>query len=168
MKGLPADDEGRRKSQLSPCMLGLLRLDIVVSWSTAAQAYDHVCIVEISPVSQDFDILPSTGYWIYANTNETLSLVGTPPSGTQTRSVALPSTGGWVNFGPVTLNMTWKASQVPPMFSDGSVTTVAWYNPSTGTYNVCLAWIPSSDFTLIPGLTYWCYCSGNATITYTS
>ena len=147
--------------------LGLQKMDIVVSWNPLTKAYDKTFIVGVSPPPLDFAILPSTGYWILAGAYETLPLNGMIPITTQTRTVTVPSGGGWVNLGFNTLNTTWKASMVPGMYSGGNVTMVAWYNATSGTYKTYIKGIPQSDFTLIPGQAYWIMCTASGTLTYT-
>jgi hypothetical protein len=147
--------------------LNLQRLDTVASWNPTTQAYDKTYIVGVTPPSGDITIAPSTGYWINAGANETLRLNGTIPTTVQTRSVTVPSTGGWVNIAFNTLNSTWKASMIPTIYSGGSVTLVAYYDPSTGTYKTYIPGVPPSDFTLVPGRAYWCFVTASGTFTYT-
>ena len=146
--------------------LNLLRLDTVVSWSPATQSYDKTYIVGVTPPSGDILIAPSAGYWINAVANETLRLNGTIPTTTQTRVVTVPAGGGWVNIAFNTLNAAWKASMIPAMYSGGSVTLVASYDPVTGTFKSYIPGVPPSDFTLIPGWAYWCFVTASGTFTY--
>jgi len=146
--------------------IGLLRLDVVATYNPTTRIYDGTYIVGVSPLALDITFQPSTGYWISATAWENISITGTAPAVTQSRSVTLPVGGGWVNLGLMTLNTTWKASKIPTMFSGGSVTTVARYNPVTRTYQTYISGVPPSDFTLIPGQGLWCYCTASGTFTY--
>jgi hypothetical protein len=147
--------------------LGLQNLSVVASWDPATRTYDKVFIVGATPPVFDFVIQPSTGYWVSVSANQTLYFQGTIPTTTQTRSVTVPSNGGWVSIAFNTLNATWKASMIPTMFSGGNVTVVAWYNPTTTAYRSYITGMPITDFTLIPGQAYWVFVTASGTLTYT-
>jgi hypothetical protein len=146
--------------------LGLLNGDVVSGWNSSTLAYDKNYIVGSSPARNDFLIAESTGYWIYANAVETLSLLGSVPTTPQTRTITVPAvTGGWVIVGFNSLNTTRHASNIPAMYSGGVINTVAGYNTTSGLYNVYTG-IPRTDFWLVPGQAYWCWCTASGVLTY--
>lgn len=146
--------------------LGLLTGDVVSGWNSSSATYDKNFIVNMSPPRNDFAIEESTGYWVYTGVEEILHLSGSIPTATQTRDITVPSGGGWVIVGFAGLNTTRHASDVPGMYSGGVVSTVAGYNTTTGTYDVYITSIPRTDFLLVLGQAYWCYCSASGTMTY--
>ncbi len=149
--------------------LGLATGDVVVSWNPATQTYDKTYTVGVSPPFKDFAIAGSTGYWIFCGAARTLALQGSFPTTTQTRSITVPASGGWVIVGFNSLSTTMKASNIPSMWSVPSgVSIVAAYNPVTMEYQT---WTPGSppfkDFYLVPGNAYWVYfTSSGGTLTY--
>jgi hypothetical protein len=145
--------------------LGLMTGDIVSGFNPATGVYDKNFIVGVSPPPLSFTIVGSTGYWIYAGAAETLHLYGTVPTTTQTLSITVPVGGGWAMIGFNSLKTTMKASNIPGMFS-GGVTTVASYDPSTGSYKSYITGLPFTDYSLVPGQAYWVYCSASGTLTY--
>jgi hypothetical protein len=146
--------------------IGLLTGDVVSGWNPATKVYDKNFIVGISPPPLDFAIAGSTGYWIHTATAEDLYLYGVVPTTSQTRTVTLPTGGGWFILGFNSLKTTMKASNIPGMYTGGSVTTVAAYNAVTGTYKTYIAGVPPTDFALVPGQGYWCFASATGTLTY--
>ncbi len=144
--------------------LGLLTDDVVSGWNSTSRLYDKNYLVNRSPIRNDFTIAESTGYWIYANAVETLHLFGTVPTATQNRTITVLG-GGWAIVGFLGLNTSRHASDVPKMYSGGTITTVAAYNTTTGFYNVFVG-PPRTDFWLVPGQALWCYCTASGTLTY--
>ncbi|MGQ9587948.1 MAG: sialidase family protein, partial [Thermoplasmata archaeon] len=148
--------------------LGLMTGDMVVSWNSATGTYDKIYIVGISPSTADFTICESTGYWVYATASETLRLNGTVPDTTQTRSITVPSGGGWVAVGFQSLSTTMRASDIPGMYSGGSIQTVSAFDPVSQTYKTYISGLPSTDFLLSPGVGLWLWCTASGTLTYTA
>ncbi|MEM4276714.1 MAG: hypothetical protein QXQ13_04415 [Thermoplasmata archaeon] len=145
--------------------LGLNTGDTVARWDPATQKYDKTYIVNVTPPSlTDFDILPSTGYWIYVAKDTTLVLKGTIPTTQQSRTITVPSGGGWAIIGFNSLNTTWKASYIPGWYTDGAISTVAAYR--NGKYVQYVKGVPATDFTLVPGEGYWVFCQKSGTLTY--
>ncbi|MEM4277456.1 MAG: hypothetical protein QXQ13_08265, partial [Thermoplasmata archaeon] len=62
------------------------------------------------------------------------------------------------------LNTTWKASDLPGMYTDGAISTVAAYR--NGKYVQYVKGVPATDFTLVPGEGYWALCTQSGTLTY--
>lgn len=148
--------------------LGLQVSDVVAGWNPATQVYDKNFIVGISPPPLDFTIEPSTGYWVYAGTAETLHLLGSVPTVDQSRTITVPAGGGWAIIGFNSLKTTWHASNIPAMCSGGgTISTVADYDPVSMTYKTYIAGVPPTDYLLVPGHAYWAYCTGSLTLTYT-
>jgi PKD repeat protein len=147
--------------------MGLLPGDVVSGYNPATKTYDKNFIVGVSPPPLDFAIAGSTGYWINVKVNETLHLYGTVPTTTQTRTITLPAGGGWFILGLNTMKTTLKASNIPAMYSGGSIVTVAAYNPATGAYKSYIAGVPPTDYALVPAQAYWCYANASGTLTYT-
>jgi ABC-type transport system substrate-binding protein len=146
--------------------LGLLNGDVVSGWNSSSKAYDKNYIIGSSPARNDFLIAESTGYWIYAGGPTTLHLYGRVPTTPQTRTITVPAvTGGWVIVGFNSLNTTRHASNIPAMYSGGVINTVAGYNTTSGLYNVYTG-IPRTDFWLVPGQAYWCWCTASGVLTY--
>jgi len=98
--------------------------------------------------------------------NETLYLLGSIPTTTQTRTVTLPAGGGWFIVGFNTMNASWKASNIPGMYTGGTISTVASYNPATGTYKSYIRGVPPTDYVLVPGQAYWCFANASGTLSY--
>jgi hypothetical protein len=148
--------------------LGLMAGDTVAQWNPSTRVYQSY-VVGV-PVN-DFTIAPTTGYWVNIPTGtRTLVLYGGLPNTNQSRTITLPSGGGWVTIGFAGLNMTRHASDIPEMFSGGNsstITTIAAYNPVTRAYSSWLSVIPTmNNFLLVPGQAYWILCSGSGTLTY--
>jgi hypothetical protein len=150
--------------------LTLEKGDIVASWNPLTKTYDKTFIVGVSPAPLDFVLATSTGYWVFADSNETVYLFGADPTGTvYTRSVSTPVGGGWVNIGLTSLKTTWKASNIAlTMWSGSNMTLVAMYNPVTKVYKTYIKGVPPSDYTLVPGYAVWCLVDGSGTLTYTA
>ena len=151
--------------------LGLTPGDMVVGWNSSTQSYDRLYVVGLSPDSANFPIELSTGYWVYSGTDKILSLSGSAPAGRQCREIDVPATGGWVIIGLNTLNSTWRASMIPDMYSGGDIipiTTVVGFDPITGQYRAYFRGFPITDFTLVPGNGYWCWCTASGTLCYDS
>lgn len=160
--GAPVVGFGYRASNL-----GLQPGDVVVGYSSATSAYNRSYTVGSSPAFKDFWILPNEGYWIFAGGARVLSLQGLMPTAVQTRSVTVPSLGGWTIFSLASQSTAFKASNVPSWYTGGTVTVVAGYDPATLLYKT---WTPGSpafkDFGLVPGLAYWIYVGASGTMSY--
>jgi hypothetical protein len=148
--------------------LGLLAGDEVASWNSSLQTYDLDFIVGLSPLTADFRLNDSTGYWIYASAYEDILLIGGIPTFQQSRAIDVPVGGGWVVIGFNHLNTTKSASDVVPMFSGGSVTDLARWNTTTGQYDVYIVGIDPSiyDFIMSPGEAYWIWVTASGTLAY--
>jgi hypothetical protein len=146
--------------------LGLLTNDVVVGWNPATQTYDKSYVVGVSLPFKDFSVEPGTGYWIFASAAETLHLKGTIPAGPQSRSVVTPGPGSWVTVGFNSLR-TWQASQLPAMYSGGSITQVLMFNATTMTYKTYNPSLPFTDFAIAPGNGLWILVTASGTWTYT-
>lgn len=145
--------------------LGLARGDMVARWNSATQSYDMTYIVGISPPSFDFDILPSTGYWVYSLAAKNLTLRGSLPA-SQDKYIDLPDTGGFAAVGLALVGVTVKASDLAAMFYGGNVLEIAEYNPVTGTYKVYFPAVPITDFTLTTGRAVWLLADASGTLSY--
>jgi ABC-type transport system substrate-binding protein len=146
--------------------LGLLTDDVVSGYNTSTKVYDQNYIVGRSPARNDFTLVESTGYWIYAGGARVLRISGNVPTGTQTLTVTVPVGGGWAIIGFLGLNATRHASDIKTMYSGGTVTTVAGYITATGAYQVYIG-TPRTDFLLVPGQGYWIYVTASGVLTYT-
>jgi len=144
--------------------LGLLTDDVVSGWNSSSMTYDENFIVNGSPARKDFAIAEGTGFWIYVNVPETLLLSGSVPTTTQTINITVPVGGGWALIAFLGLSTTRHASDIPEMYSGGSVMTVAAYTP--GKYIVFVYGVPRTDFLLVPGQGYWIWCTASGTLTY--
>jgi hypothetical protein len=147
---------------------GLVRGDTVTEWNVTTQSY-KTYLVKISPLSMDFAIQPSTGYWIYAAAAKPIKVNGTLASALQTRNVVLPASGtGWVMVGLASLNPTLKASNLAAMYTPaGKITVVAMYDTVTKTYKTWLSAVPMmNNFAVNPGQGYWCYVSSSGSLSY--
>jgi hypothetical protein len=145
--------------------LGLMPGDTVAQWNSATKSYqNHVVGIPVN----DFNIMPSVGYWVNVPSGtRTLAIYGSVPSSTQSRTITVPSGGGWAMTGFVGLNSTRHASDIQTMYRGGNVTTVSTWNPVTKAYTSWLSVIPSvNNFVLVPGQAYWILCSASGTITY--
>ena len=146
--------------------LGLMVGDVVSGWNSSKATFDQSYIVGVSPSRSDFAISPSTGYWIYANAAETIHLNGTIPTTKQHKPIAVPPGGGWAALGFGSLNSTRHASDIPNMYSGGSIQTVATYDPITGKSTTYVNGVPRTDFKLVVAQAVWCWCSANGTLSY--
>ncbi len=148
--------------------LGLSAHEVVASFDPSSQAYDKIYVVGVSSSQSDFDIAPSTGYWIYALSEETLSLPGIIPTATQTRTITVSEVGGWFTLGFASLNTTRHASDIPSMYtSTGSIVIVSSYDPTSKRYVNWISVVPfMNDFLLVPGQGYWIYCTASGTLAY--
>jgi hypothetical protein len=150
-------------------MLGLEKNDIVAQWNPASKSYDKTYIVGVSPGPLDFVLAPSSGYWVFADSNETVDWVGASPTGmTFSRTVTTPAGGGWVNIGLHTTSTTWKASKFLTMWSGSNFSLVAMYNPATKQYKTYIKNVIPSDYYLVPGWAIWILVDGSGTLTYTA
>ena len=159
---IPSDGYGYRASTL-----GLKNGDLVTDWDSTTQKYTKTYIVGVSPPSQDFDINPSTGYWIFTGSHERINLKGNIPTAKQSKNLVVPAGGGWTVVGFESLNVTRYASDITKMLNGSAVvTTVLSYNTLTGSYKQYLPAIPPTDFVLAPGRAYWCWVTANSTLSY--
>jgi hypothetical protein len=145
--------------------LGLSPGDTVARWNSATKTYtSHIVGVPVN----DFNILPGIGYWINVPTGtRTLYLQGTIPTAQQNVTITLPAGGGWAIIGFNSLKTTMKAADVRTMYTGGSVTTVAKYNPVTKSYTSWLSTIPTiNNFALVPGQAYWILATASGTLSY--
>jgi hypothetical protein len=142
--------------------LGLDVGDLIVGFNVSRHAYGVAYIVGLSPPCNDFAIAESTGYWIYSNSAKVIQLQGSYASITQVREIP---DKGWAIVGFNTRSLTWHASNVPSMFTDGNVSVVAHLLPS-GSYESYIAGLPATDFLLAPGVGYWCYFTSGGSLTY--
>ena len=146
--------------------LGLNPGDVVSEWNSATKTYrNHIVGIPLN----DFDIAPSTGYWIdVPSGTRTLTIYGTAPTASQSRTITVPAGGGWVTIGFVGWNTTRHASDVPGMYSvPGGITIVSYWNPAKKEYSNWLSAIPTvNNFALIPGQGYEILCSASGTFSY--
>lgn len=148
-------------------ILGLAPGEVVIGWNSSAKAYTQNYIVGGSPPPYDFDILEGLCYWIYSKTDKVIPIFGSQATGVRELQITVPTGGGWVMIGFPTLSPTWKASDIPAMFSPGAVLTVARYDTTTRLYHTYIVGLPPSDFSLVAGEGYWIYCTTSGTLTYT-
>jgi PKD repeat protein len=144
--------------------IGLLTGDSVCDFNPTMKRYRSYVVG--GPPPTDFVIAGSTGYWIHTSSAETLYLYGTIPTTPQSRTIILPPSGGWFIVGFNSLNTTMKASNIPAMYSGGSIVAVTGY--TVPGYHPCTyVWgLPPSDFALVPGRAYWCYATASGTLSY--
>jgi hypothetical protein len=149
--------------------LGLITGDIVAQWNPLTKIYKSY-IVGV-PVN-DFTIDPSTGYWVNVPSGtRTLTLYGVIPNPifNQTRTISLPTGGGWTIIGFNSLKTTMHARDINTMMWSvpGGITTVAKYNPATMSYTSWLSVIPTvNNFLLEPGQAYWILATSSGTLSY--
>jgi ABC-type transport system substrate-binding protein len=146
--------------------------DMISSWNSATQKYDHTYIKGISPPILDFAIAPNAGYWIWVASAKTIHLYGSTPTATQTVTITVPSVGGWVVFGMESMKSTFHAKDInATMWSGtGHVTLVAYFNAATGKYVTWITALPLiNNFALAPGVAYWLWVSAGTggTLSYT-
>ena len=146
--------------------LGLMAGDIVCNWNSTRGAYDQTYVIGASPSRNDFAIRASTGYWIFANAAESIHLNGTIPTTKQLKTINVPPGGGWASIGFESFNSTRRASDIPSMYSGGSIQTVSGYDPITWKFTTYNSGVPRSDFVLVVGQAYWCWCTANGTLSY--
>ena len=159
---IPADVTGLRASTL-----GLRNGDIVSSWNSTSQSFSEFYVVGLSPSMLDFELTPSNGYWIYTAAHETVKLKSSVPHMPQSKHLNVPHGGGWTMIGFESFNTTRSASDIPLMTDViDSVTIVAGYDPSSGSYLYYTPGLPFTDFVLVPGQAYWCWLTTSSTLTY--
>jgi hypothetical protein len=146
--------------------LGLLTGDVVSGYNPLTRVYDKNFVVGVSPIPLDFLIVPGVGYWVHTSTAETLHLRGMISTTQQSISVNLAAGGGWFIMTLNTLKTTFKASNIPSAYVGGSVTTIAAFNTTTGTYKTYIAGVPPTDYYLTPGQAYWAFATASGTLTY--
>jgi hypothetical protein len=147
--------------------LGLARSDVVVGWNATSRTYDKNYIVGVSPPPLNFAILSGNGYWVYVSTDKNITLLGAAPTVQQTITVDVPATGGWAIIGLSSVKTTFKASSLAAMCTGGRITTVASFDNAKKTYKTYIVGgPPPTDYYLVPGNSYWIYCTGPLTMTY--
>ncbi len=140
--------------------VGLSTGDMICSWNTTTQAYNGTYIKGISGSGADFAIQPNTGYWVWVAAQRTLHLYGGAPSTTQTVTVTVPSSGGWVAIGLESQKTTMRAS-------DLGATAVSYFNATSKQYKTWLSAVPMlNNFPLVPGQAYWCWYPASGVVTY--
>ena len=144
--------------------LGLATGDEVVGYDPETQTYDKLFVIGW-PSGLDFAIEGSTGYWVYSATAKPLHLFGAVATSLQSRAITVPSGGGWAIVSFSTLSTTMHASDVPGMYTGGSVTEVVYYDQSTG-YSFYIPGMPFPDFLLVPGQAYWVWCTATGSLSY--
>jgi hypothetical protein len=159
---IPSDVTGLKASTL-----GLKNGDVVASWNSSTQRFDHFYIVGVAPPPLDFALSPSCGYWISTGAHEHVKLKGAIPTTVQTKHLNVPQGGGWVLIGFESINVTRWASDIPKMVDvPGSITMVTGYDPTARSYQTYVTALPPSDFLLTPGWGYWCWCTTSTVLTY--
>jgi len=149
--------------------LGLSTGDIVVSWNSTTQIFDKTYIVGMSPPIIDYAIVPGKGYWIYSTSPKSVLLGGSPATTTQRMTLSVPSKGGWVTIGLVSVSSDWNASDLAGAIvcqNGGRVATVCSWNPVTSAYSTYVPGHPLNDFALAPGEACFVSITGTATLTY--
>ncbi len=153
-------------SYTSDTLPGLQMGDMVASWDSAGQRYDPTFVKGISSPASAFGISSGVGYWIYVGTARTILLEGALPTTTIRRAIDVPSDGGWATVGISSLAAGKHASDLLPMITGASVTSMLRYDPATGRSTV---WIPNfpwlNNFELVPGHAYSVYVTGSCTLT---
>ena len=157
---LPLVDYGYRAS-----MLGLNPGDTVSQWNPLTKVYQNYIV---GFPGNDFTILAGTGYWINVPSGtRTLALYGSVPTATQSQTITVPAGGGWAIIGFTGFNMTRHASDIPAMYSGGSISIVATWSPVRKSYTNWISLFPaSSNFLLVPGQAYWILCTADGVLTY--
>jgi PKD domain len=146
--------------------LGLSTGDVVVGpWNPIIQSYSGTYVVGIYPPTSDFKIVPGLGYWIFVGASKTLHLLGVQATGTVTFNVTVPVGGGWALMGFLGLK-THHASDVMPLFSGGTITTVAKYQPHVYRYLTYVVGVPMTDFPIYPGEAFFMFCTSSGTFSY--
>jgi len=145
--------------------LGLAPGDEIVAFDPAKQDYDTP-YVEGWPIG-NFAINGSTGYWLYSGNYKTVRLFGDAPTAQQSRTITVPGGGGWVMIAVDWWENPVNASDIPGLFSGGSVTEIACYDPQIpGGYGIYIPGWPFPDFELLPGKAYWIWCTASGTLSY--
>jgi ABC-type oligopeptide transport system substrate-binding subunit len=153
---------------------GLAFGDVIASWSSATQSYDHNYIKGISPSGADFNIAPNSAYWVWVAVAKVIHPFGSVPTTARSFSFTVPLSGGWIALGLNSLKTTWHAvnitgqttpTVIPAFYSGtGAITLVAKYN--AGAYTTFIRNTPLNNFLLVPGVGYWCWATASGTITY--
>ncbi|HEX9907773.1 MAG TPA: hypothetical protein VGB78_04815 [Thermoplasmata archaeon] len=147
--------------------LSLAPMDVVCAWDPLSQTYDRNYYVGASPPGSNFPIEEGEGYWIYSGTAKTLTLEGDLPTGEQSYYIGVPASGGWALVGLTSLKTTWNASDIPMMYSvAGGIRVVASWDPRMQTYESYYPGVPTTDFRLVPGWAFWCWCTASGTLSY--
>jgi len=139
--------------------------DVVSGFNSSTGQYDKTYTVGRSPARYNFSIEESTAYWIYAGVAKTLTLYGNVPTTTMTKTVDVPSGGGWALVGYESLNLTRKASDMVGNYTGGTLTTVAAQNHTSGAYDTYTGYW-RTDFVLKPGQGLWIYVTAPGVLSY--
>ena len=143
---------------------GLERGDVVANWNSASQAFDKIFIKGVSPPITDFSITTSAGYCVYVSTAKNLTLRGFAPTAQQSKSITVPTSGGWALIGLCSLRTDWHASDFGPIYWGHPLTMVAVL--SDGAYMVHIIGLPMNNFSINPGQGCWVFVTGSGTLTY--
>ncbi|UCE90805.1 MAG: PKD domain-containing protein [Methanobacteriota archaeon] len=146
--------------------LGLSFGDMVSRWDPATQTYDKNYIVGISGSASDFELEPSWSYWVYSGANKSLILIGDDPTASQSRTITVPSGGGWVQVGLASKATDLWASDIEAMYTADQLTMVSRWNPDTQTYSNYLVDFGIGDFQLSPGDGLWLYVDATGVLSY--
>ncbi len=149
--------------------LGLSMGDMILKWNSVTQAYGMPYIVGVSAPSFDFAIEQGTSYLVWTSAAETLHIYGSVPVGPISRSIDVPSGGGWVLLGLLGVDATRHASDLSAAFSsvhgDRLTMVAAYVSGSFTTWVLHNSHTP--DFLLTPGRAYWCWVTASGSVTYT-
>jgi hypothetical protein len=144
--------------------LGLGFCDVVAGYNESTGRFDKVFIVGVTPSKMDFAIKPSTGYEVFAVGPRNLTLYGALSS-TESRSIVVPSNGGWVELGLASLTPR-HASEIPAMYTGGTLMIISKWDPIRLMFQSYIPAIPFTDFIIYPGEGFWGYVSASGTFSY--
>jgi hypothetical protein len=133
-------------------------LQIVVTYGGG---FSKPFIIGFSEDSDDFDIKPDYGYYIYLNNETTFSIYGTAPG---QRNVDLKK--GWNLIGWTSLNTTNASTLVH--LSGNNIKYVTMRNETTGGYQTYMVGLSSEEdnFLIEPGRGYFVYAERDFTLSY--
>ena len=143
--------------------IGLSPGDVVAGYNSTIQGYDKTFIVGVTPPSWDFPIKTCTGYEVFCSAPRTLVLYGTF-SPTASVPVRVPAYGGWVELGLPSL-MQRRASEIPSMYSGGSLQVISMWDPIILGYRTYIPGLPL-DFVILPGQGFWAFATTSGTFRY--
>jgi hypothetical protein len=147
--------------------IGLNSGDIVTGWNSSTQSYDQFYVKD-EPLTLDFQLNDSMGYWVYAFAAKDLVLYGNAANSTVSKVIDVPSGGGWAIMGLCSFQTTWSASNLTWMYTGGTVWVVAGWDAATQTsYGYMPAYDPPEfNFAMSAGHSYWIWVDGTGTVTY--